>query len=94
MIDYPSRPTGNFYQSPSVSSKAMESAFLSLLRVLVDEKVLTEEKANRVFDDLAPLTKGVNNSHEVGMLIGFWRRTLAWLLKQEPSSPHQSDRAA
>jgi hypothetical protein len=66
----------------------MESAFLNLIRVLVDEKLLTEEKANRVFDDLGPLIRGVNGAHEIGLTVSYWRRTLGWLLKQEraPSS--------
>jgi hypothetical protein len=88
MIDYPSKPPQDFFQAPAVSSKAMESVFLNLLRVLVDEKVLSEEKANRVFDDLGPLIRGVNSAHEVSLTVNFWRRTFAWLLKQDraPSS--------
>lgn len=92
MIDYPSRPTVNFYQAPSVSAQAMADLFLSLLNVLIDEEVLTEEAANRVFDNLVPLMQGVNNAHEIGLTINFWRRRLEWLRKQKRAT--SSNRAA
>jgi hypothetical protein len=92
MINYPTRPSSDFYQTPAVSSRAAEILTLSILRVLVDKKVLSGDEALAVFDNLGPLAKGINNAHEVGQTISLWRRTFAWLLGQDPAPP--SSRAA
>jgi hypothetical protein len=83
------RPAVDFFQGPAVVSKATENLLLGLLCELERKKVL---RAEDVFDSLAPLTTGQNSAHEIGLTLGFWRRTARWLLGQDKARP--SNRAA
>ena len=94
MTNYPTRPTADFHQPAGASSKTAEIVVLSMLHQLVRKKVLSAKDALDTFSNLQLLSQGINNSHEIGLTISFWRRTFEWMLEQEPTPSHQSDRAA
>jgi|RhiMetdeSRZDD1v2_1073273.scaffolds.fasta_scaffold2643894_1 hypothetical protein len=77
----PTRPDVNFYRSPGVDMKAAETAIITILAYLVDQRVLTEEKALAAFNNIA-LLQGTSQAHEVGIILSIWKDKLAWLLNR------------
>jgi hypothetical protein len=80
-LHIPTRPEPTFYRSPSVDIKAAETAIISILAYLVDERVLTEEKALGAFNNIA-LLQGTSQAFEVGAILAIWRDKLTWLLNR------------
>jgi hypothetical protein len=93
-ISLSTRPHAAFYQTTAVACKAAEVLALSTLKQLVLKKVLTAEEALSAFDNLSPLTSGVNNADQVGMTLGHWRDMFKWFLEQGGNAPAESDKAA
>jgi hypothetical protein len=80
-----SRPDVNFYRSADVDMKAAETAIITILAHLVEERVLSEEKALAAFNNIA-LLQGINQAHEVGVVLAIWKDKLTWLLNRNRQS--------
>jgi hypothetical protein len=79
------RPSADFYQTPEARSKAAEIMTIGILSQFVKKGVFSEEEAEAMFGN-KELIEGINNSHQVGMLLAHWRDVFKWRLKLPSAS--------